>query len=149
MKRSDIWVVGVLYGITAWFTWMTFELPPDAQSYPLFLLSSIFGLTTLYLVLQVLRYKKTGEVEDDVAKSFAGFYGKQLAICVLCIFGYMIGMYFLGYYIASVAYIVIGMLVLSVPKKYIAMAAVVLIALIYVVFTLFLRVPLPVGSLLG
>ncbi|MBO5659358.1 MAG: tripartite tricarboxylate transporter TctB family protein [Duodenibacillus sp.] len=147
MKKSDFWVVAVLYGITAWFTSMTMEFPEEAQSYPLFLLTCIFALTTLYLVLQARRYKKTKVIENDVAKSFNGFIARQFCVCILCIVGYMFAMYYLGYYIASVAYIVIGMLVLSVPKKYIGMAAVVLMLLIYGVFTLFLKVPLPVGVL--
>ena len=47
MKKSDLGVVAVLYGIVIWFTVMTLDFPPEAQTYPFCLLAAIGFLTTL------------------------------------------------------------------------------------------------------
>ena len=132
MKKSDLWVVAVLYAFVAWFTALTLDFPPEAQTYPLMLLGCIAALVTLYLVLQILRWKKTGEVENDFAKSFSGFLPVQFFVSVLLVVGYLLAMHFVGYYIASVAYLVLGLLFLKVPVKH----AAVTLAILMVVATL-------------
>ena len=52
-----------------------------------------------------------------------------------------------GFYIASVAYLVGTMLFLHVPVRHLVITVGVLAVMIYAVFTLFLKVPLPVGLL--
>jgi hypothetical protein len=149
MKKSDLGVVAVLYGIVIWFTVMTLDFPPEAQTYPLCLLAAIGFLTTLYLVLQIIRWKKTGEVEDDMAKSFEGFLPVQFFVSFLLCVGYLLAMHFIGYYVASVAYLALGLLFLKVPLKHAGITIVMIMIVIYVVFSMFLRVPLPRGVLLG
>ncbi len=149
MKKSDLGVVAVLYGIVIWFTVMTMDFPPEAQTYPLCLLAAIGLLTTLYLVLQIVRWKKTGQVENDMAESFKGFLPVQFFVSFLLCLGYLVAMHFIGYYIASVTYLALGLLFLKVPVKHAGITIVLLMAVIYVVFSMFLRVPLPRGVLFG
>lgn len=147
MKKSDFAVVAVLYAITIWFTAMTLDFPEEAQLYPLTLLSAIFFLTTLYLVLQLLRWKRTGVMEDDLKKSFEGFLPVQFFVNALLAAGYLIALHLLGYYPASLLYLIIALVFLKIPVKYTAATVVVLMAVIWAVFTWFLRVPLPAGVL--
>ena len=58
-------------------------------------------------------------------------------------------MYTVGYYIAGAVYLVGTLLFFKVNLRWIALTLVTLVALIYAVFTLFLKVPLPTGVLFG
>ena len=59
----------------------------------------------------------------------------------------MLLMHVAGFYIASIGYLVGTLAFLRVPRWHIVLTVVVMAALIYAVFTLFLKVPLPVGLL--
>lgn len=78
---------------------------------------------------------------------FSGFLVGQFTGLALGCIGYMVLMYFAGFYIASVAYLVGTMLFLRVPVRHLVITVGVLAVMIYAVFTLFLKVPLPVGLL--
>ena len=86
-------------------------------------------------------------IHNDLPDLFAGFQWKQFAfICLGCV-GYMLLMHVAGFYIASICYLVGTLAFLRVPRWHIVLTVVVMAALIYAVFTLFLKVPLPVGLL--
>ena len=71
MQKTDIGVVVVMYAICAFFYSMTVKLSEDSQTYPLFTIALLFGLTTIYLVQMLFRAKKYG-VESGADKVFAG-----------------------------------------------------------------------------
>ena len=73
--------------------------------------------------------------------------GRQFFFIVGSCIGYMVLMYLAGFYIASVVYLVGVMWRLQVPKLHLGLTVIVLALLIYIVFTLFLKVPLPMGIL--
>lgn len=102
MKRSDIGVTALVYAFTLFFLYMTLELPPDAQTYPLCLIAGLLVLNTCYLVRCLWQLRRQAGIHNDLPDLFAGFQWKQFAfICLGCV-GYMLLMYVAGFYIASI-----------------------------------------------
>ena len=62
---------------------------------------------------------------------------------------YLVLMYFCGYYVSTALYLIGSLLFLKVPMKYNLMTVVVMIMMVTVVFSYFLKVPLPTGLLFG
>ena len=60
---------------------------------------------------------------------------------------YLIGMYFVGFYLATIVLMAASLLYLRVPKWQILISTIVIIGLVYGAFTMFLGVKLPVGLL--
>lgn len=146
MKRSDIGVTVIIYAFTLFFLVMTLELPSDAQTYPLCLIGGLLALNTLYLARCLLKARGAGII-NDLPEVFAGFQWKQFGVvCLGCVL-YMGVMELAGFYVASLLYLA-GMLVyLGVPKVHVLLTIAVMTVMIYSVFSLFLKVPLPVGLL--
>jgi len=145
MKKTDIGVVGFMYAVCALFLVMTLQLKPAAQTYPLFIIILLAGLTTIYLVQMILGAKKTGVTSG--LEDFADFLPKQFFPVLAMVIGYLVLMYFVGFYIATLAFMVACLLYLKVPKLHIVISTAVILALVYCAFTLFLRVKLPAGLL--
>ena len=149
MKKSDFSVIVIIYAIGFAFMKMTFDLPVEAQTYPLVLIVALLAINTLYMVRQVMNWRKTHQIENDIAKSFNGFIPLQFFGVVAWCVGYLALMDFTGYYFTTFVYLVGSMMFLKVPKLHIAITVAALALMTYVVFTWFLRVPLPVGTLFG
>lgn len=97
MKRSDIGVTALVYAFTLFFLYMTLELPPDAQTYPLCLIAGLLVLNTCYLVRCLWQLRRQAGIHNDLPDLFAGFQWKQFAfICLGCV-GYMLLMYVAGF----------------------------------------------------
>ncbi|MBO7173442.1 MAG: tripartite tricarboxylate transporter TctB family protein [Burkholderiaceae bacterium] len=149
MKKSDFPVIAIIYAIGFWFLSMTMELPEEAQTYPLVLISALLAVNTIYMVRQYLNWRQTRQIENDVAKSFGQFIPMQFFGMVAWCVGYLVLMDFTGYYLTTFVFLVGSMLFLKVPKLHIAITVAALALMTYVVFTWFLKVPLPVGTLFG
>lgn len=149
MKRSDICVVSVIYLIALAFFVMTVQLPEEAQTYPLGLIIGLTLLNTLFLAQQLLKAYAAGSLKthNDFPEIFKGLLFGQFAFVLAGCFVFLVLMYTVGYYAASVIYLVGSLLFFRLPTKWIVMTLVCLVALVYAVFTLFLKVPLPAGVL--
>lgn len=147
MKRSDIGVLVIVYAFTLFFLAMTLELPPDAQTYPLCLVGGLLILNTLYLGQCLWKARRSTGILNDLPEVFAGFQWKQFGIVCLSSVLYMIVMELAGFYIASLLYLTGMLAYLGVPKRHVLLTVVVMAAMIYSVFSLFLKVPLPAGLL--
>jgi len=147
MKKSDPAVVTIIYAICLFFFVMTLQLPAEAQTYPLCLIAGLFVLNSIYTARAALSWFRTHTVEDDVKESFGGFQLRQFLTCVGLGLLYMVLLWLIGFYISTVLYLVGTMLYLSVPKLHIAITTAVMLGVVYAVFTMFLKVPLPVGEL--
>lgn len=147
MKKSDFGVIAFLYLFCAFFRYQIYLLPQEAQTYPNVLLLAIFVLTTLYAIKAIITWKREGHIQDDMAHLFDGFLPKQFWCVVAGCFFYVVLLYTVGYYVASILYMVVALALLKVKAKYIAIVIVALLIVIYLVFSLFLKVPLPVGLL--
>lgn len=149
MKKSDIPVVCIIYAIAIAFLIMTLKLPEAAQVYPMVLISALILVNTLYLIHTFLHYRQNHHIENDYPIVFSGFLPLQFFGVFISIGLYLVLMYFCGYYLATVLYLIGSLLFLKVPMKYNLMTVVVMIVMVAVVFSYFLKVPLPAGLLFG
>lgn len=145
MKKTDIGVVAFIYAVCLLFLVMTLRLPAAAQTYPLFIIILLFALTTLYAVQMALAAKKSGVTSG--LEDFEGFLPKQFFPVLGMVVVYLVIMYFAGFYIATLLFMAGCLLFLKVPKWQILLSTVVILALVYCAFTLFLKVKLPMGLL--
>ncbi len=145
MKKTDIGVVAFMYAVCAFFLVLTLQLPKAAQTYPLFIIVLLAGLTTLYAVQMARAAKKSGVTSG--LEDFEGFLPKQFFPVLVMVILYLVIMYFAGFYIATLVFMVACLLFLKVPKWQILLSTAVILALVYCAFTLFLKVKLPVGLL--
>ena len=145
MKKTDIGVVAFIYAVCALFLVMTLQLPKAAQTYPLVIIILLAALTTLYVAQMVCGAKKSGVTTG--LEDFEGFLPKQFFPILGMVVLYLVIMYFAGFYIATMAFMVVCLLFLKVPKWQILLSTAVILALVYCAFTLFLKVKLPVGLL--
>ena len=145
MKKTDIGVVVFMYAVCALFLGLTLQLPAAAQTYPLFIIILLAALTTLY-VAQMLRAAKKSGVTSGL-EDFEGFLPRQFFPILGMVVLYLVVMYFAGFYIATLVFMVVCLLFLKVPKWQILLSTAVILVLVYCAFTLFLKVKLPVGLL--
>ena len=147
MKKTDIGVVAFMYIVCGYFYYETMKLKASSQTYPKFTVILLFGLTTLYLVQMIVAAKKYG-VESGVDKVFKDFQPAQFFFCLSATILYLVCIYFFGFYISTVVFMLAVLLFLKVPPLYSAIAVVVIVALIYFAFGKFLGVKLPVGTVI-
>ena len=145
MKKTDIGVVAFMYAVCALFLVMTLQLPKAAQTYPLFIIALLAALTTLYVAQMVRAAKRSGVTTG--LEDFEGFLPKQFFPVLGMVILYLVMMYFTGFYISTLVFMVICLLFLKVPELQILLATAVILVLVYCAFTLFLKVKLPVGLL--
>lgn len=151
MTRSDIGVIIAIYAVCALFLYLTLQLKAAAQIYPLGLISILALLNTLYLIRCIWKARKSGSLKaiNDMARIFNGFQAGQFFFVVGACAAYPIALFYLGFYISSFIYMLVMMYFLRVKQWQIWVAIVALGLLIYGVFTVFLKVPLPKGLLFG
>lgn len=149
MKKSDIPVVCVIYAIAIAFLIMTLQLPEAAQVYPMVLITALIFVNTLYLIRTFLLFRQNHHVENDYLIVFHGFLPLQFFGVFLAIGLYLALMYFCGYYISTILYLLGSLVFLKVPMKYNLMTVVAMVVMVAVVFSYFLKVPLPTGLLFG
>lgn len=148
MKKSDIGLAGIIYGIILFFFVMTIKLKAEAQIYPMVVMIILFSLNTLYLVKSVWQMKKEkGHIIDDMGNLFEGFQARQFTIVVVLSVIYLVLISTLGFYCATLVYLIGALFMLKVPKLHILITVVCFELLVYGAFTLFLHVPLPTGLL--
>ena len=146
MKKTDIGVVGFMYAVCAAFYIGNTKLNKDSQTYPLFCIVLLFGLTTIYLVQMLLNAKKYG-VESGADEIFEGFQAKQFFVSLAVVLAFLVLIYVAGFYISATLFMLGLLLFLKVPVKHTIITVCAVDLLIFSVFTLFLKVKLPLGLL--
>lgn len=152
MTRSDIGVIAIIYATALLFLYMALQLKPAAQIYPVCLIAGLALLNTLYLFrccFRLYRHRSQGPkgIINDLPEIFKGFQARQFIFIVAACIAYMVILYYLGFYLAGLVFLVGVLLYLNVKPLAIALTTLFLGSLIYSVFTLFLKVPLPKGVL--
>ncbi len=146
MKKTDIGVVVFMYAVCAFFYAYSFDLSEESKSYPIFTIALLFGLTTLYLIQMIISARRFG-VESGVDEVFAGFKVKQFVLALALTVVYFLIIKFLGFFTATVIFMVASFIYLKVPKLHALIATVAMNLLIYLAFVQFLGVRLPKGLL--
>ena len=145
MKKTDIGVCLAMYAICAFFLYMTLNLPKAAQIYPLCIIVLLAALTSLHVINMIraaIREGVTSGLED-----FKNFLPRQFFIIFAMIIIYLVIMPYAGFYISSILFMSATLLFLRVKLWQAVLAEIVIIALVYCAFTLFLEVRLPAGTL--
>ena len=147
MKKTDLGVVGFMYAVCACFYVYSVDLKKGSETYPLFTIALLFGLTTLYLIQMIIAARKFG-VESGVDTVFAGFKPAQFIVSVVLTIIYFLMMKYLGFFSATIVYMVAALVYLKVPVIHTVIAVVSVNVMIYVAFVEFLGVRLPKGFLI-
>ena len=145
MKKTDIGVCAAMYAVCAFFLYMTLQLPEAAQIYPLCVIALLAALTTLH-VFNMIR----GAIREGVTSGleyFKDFLPSQFFILFAMIVAYLILMPWLGFYLASVLFMSACLIFLRVKIWQGVLAEIVILALVYFAFSVFLEVRLPEGTL--
>jgi hypothetical protein len=90
--------------------------------------------------------KKHG-VESGVDKVFDGFQIVQFFVCLAMVIVYLLLMKFLGFFVATIVFMLAALTFLGVPKVHTLIAVVAINLLVYFAFVQFLGVKLPAGLL--
>ena len=146
MKKTDIGVVVFMYAFCAVFYAYSSKLSAASKTYPLFTISLLFGLTTLYLIQMILAARKFG-VESGVDKVFAGFKALQFTLSLVLTIVYFFLVKYLGFFSATTIFMIASFIYLKVPVLHSVIALVAMNLLIYLAFVQFLGVRLPAGIL--
>ncbi|MBD5607733.1 MAG: tripartite tricarboxylate transporter TctB family protein [Desulfovibrio sp.] len=151
MTRSDVGVIAMIYATCLLFFFMTLNLKPAAQIYPMCLIAGLALLNTFYFVRCLARLWRTSPrvVANDLPTLFAGFLPTQFFFVLGACVAYLGLLYCVGFYLAGFVYLLGVLLWFKVKIAYIITVIAVLGCLVYGVFTLFLKVPLPTGVLFG
>lgn len=147
MKKTDIGVVAFMYAVCTFFYVYSFDLSESSKSYPLFTITLLFGLTTLYLIQMIIAARKFG-VESGVDKVFAGFKPLQFGLALILTVVYFFLIKYLGFFTATTLFMIASFVYLKVPVLHSVIALVAMDLLIYLAFVLFLGVRLPAGILI-
>ena len=152
MKKTDIGVCAVMYGVCLFFLTMTLELPKAAQIYPLCIIVLLAALTTLQafnMLRAAIRARSGSDKVTSGLEDFKDFLPKQFFVLFAMIVIYLVLMPYVGFYISSLLFVLGSLVFLRVKFWQIALSAGVLLALVYFAFTVFLGVRRPAGVLLG
>ena len=149
MKKSELCVVGFMLVFCGFFYYETMQLPPLAQSYPLFVICLLACLSLLKLVNMFLAYLKSKDFVDDNATVWHGFKKKQFFTVFLASVLFFVVMYFFGFYVASLVYLVFCLRYFQISKKNTIITITAMLIIVYLVFSTFLNVPLPPGELIS
>ena len=146
MKKTDIGVVVFMYAFCAFFCAYSSKLNAGSKTYPLFTITLLFGLTTLYLFQMILAARKYG-VESGVNTVFAGFKALQFTLSLVLTIVYFFLVKYLGFFSATTLFMIASFIYLKVPVLHSVIALVAMNLLIYLAFVQFLGVRLPAGIL--
>lgn len=146
MKKTDIGVVAFMYVVCAFFYVYLQELPKDSQTYPMFTIVLLFGLTTLYLITMIFNAVKHGT--ESGTEMFREFVSGQFFFCLALVVLYLIGIRYIGFFVSTTIFMIAVMAFLKVKWQHIAIAVVAMDVLLYLAFVLFLKVKLPAGILI-
>ena len=136
-----------MYGVCAFFLYMTLQLPKSAQIYPLCVIALLAGLTTLHVINMIIGALREGVTNG--LENFSGFVPSQFFTLLAMIVIYIASMPYVGFYASSVVFMALSLLFLRVKIWQIILSEIAVFALVYCAFTLFLEVRLPSGTLWG
>jgi putative tricarboxylic transport membrane protein len=148
MKKSELAVVIFMLAFCGFFYVQTFALPKAAQSYPLFVITLLAVLSVLQLIKMVVSCHGHLTVVDDTGTVWKDFLPKQFFTFFIASILFFVAMFFIGFYPTAIIYMALIMKFFHIPAKYSILTIVILMSLIYGVFSEALNVPLPVGELL-
>ena len=142
IKYDRVLTIG-LFILEIFSFFMIKSLPAKAAKYPLFVLGLLVLLTTLLGIKSF-----TTKVEKEKSKVFQGFQWKQFLFIIFLSAIYILSIDKIGFFISSFLYLIIIMIGLKSNIKLAVISSVVFCLLMYFIFVVFLKVPVPNGILI-
>ena len=146
MRKYDRFLTIGLFILEAFYFILIKQLPPKAARYPYFVLGLMVFLTLLLAINTFLiKPKNTEDKEEDQFKG--NLYGQFFLIMALSAV-YVILIDIIGFFVTTAIYLFVTMIVLKSNIKWNIVVSIVFPIFLYLVFVLFLKVPVPRGFLL-
>lgn len=142
MKKVDLILGYLLVAISGFFFFMISKLPEKAILYPIFVTSILLFLSIIHLIIT---YSKKS---DEEATGFKNLEIKQLLFITVLSGLYVALIKVTGYVTSTLLYVLISLLGLKVNKKSAIIISIGFVILIYILFKIVLRVPLPKGFII-
>lgn len=140
MKNTDR-VVGLCFiAIAIVFYFSTVNLPVESQGYPRFLIAIMTFLAILLLIKSFI--SNTGKTWTELFEHIR--WKRFLTVFVVSLL-YLVIMNFLGYFMATILYFIVMLITLKASRFTLLVTTPIFILGIFVIFRLFLKVPLPNG----
>ena len=146
MRKYDKFLTIGLFILEAFYFILIKQLPPKAARYPYFVLGLMVFLTLLLAINTFLiKPKNTEDKEEDQFKG--NLYGQFFLIMALSAV-YVILIDIIGFFVTTAIYLFVTMVILKSNIKWNIVVSIVFPIFLYLVFVLFLKVPVPRGFLL-
>lgn len=142
MKKNDLLLGFILVAICGVFYFMISRLPSKATIYPIFVTTLLLLLTLIHIAIT---YLKKDHVEKNI---FKGLELKQLFFVIGTSGLYVAMISLVGYITSTIIYIISVLFGLKVNKKLSVIIGTGFSIVIYVLFKVILKVPLPKGFII-
>ena len=142
MKKVDIYLGFAMVAVAGVFYYMISKLPEKAIQYPIFVTTLLLFLSLIHLAISFSRK------DDGEASGFESIEWKQLAFVLLTSGIYVGILKLVGYVVSTIIYILAVLFGLKVNKKLSIVISVGFSLVIYVLFKIILKVPLPKGIII-
>ena len=145
MQKTDYYLSMAIYVLGFAYIGVVSQMSKAAATYPLFVGLLLMVLNTVFLIKVYISRRKNKPEEE---KLFNDFKTKQFFTVFITCIAYIVTMGTLGFYTSTIVYLVVTLGLLGVKKKWILVTTVVFCFVIYMAFSVLLRVPLPTGYLI-
>lgn len=142
MRKLNFILDFVLLGVCGMFYYMTSQLTEKASVYPTFVISLLLILTVIHLISTLINK------EDNEESAFKGIELKQLLTVIVVSGVYVFLINILGYVTSTFAYIATLLILLKLKKPNSILISLGFSIVIYVLFKIILKVPLPRGFII-
>lgn len=143
MERYDRYLSVFMLFIAGCYYYFIMQLPAKAASYPKFVLA-LLVIFTIILGVKSFIFKKN----DDQKKLFQGILPKQFLFIVVTCLIYTAILNIFGFFVSTFIYLIAVMVGLKIKLKNACLVSCGFCAIIYLVFVIFLKVPVPSGILI-
>lgn len=143
MKHQDR-IIGIVFiAIAIVFYVVTMDFPEKSQGYPLIMISVMTILAVMLIIQSFIK-----KPEKSWKELFGHVHWKRFFFVFGSCFAYILLVNFIGFFVTTLSYLIITMVVLKANLKTILLAVPFFMLLIFLVFSVFLKVPLPTGYLI-
>ncbi len=139
-KKGSLLLCGIFLIICSIYGYLLKSLSPEDMLYPKFVLYLLISLTII-LILQVFLTKG----DEFKVSIFDGFRGVQFATVVFTGLFYIIFIDIIGYFVSTLLFMFILLSLLKNSKKVSVLVTLGFCGFIFLVFKVFLGVPVPSG----
>lgn len=136
--NNDVYLSIILILVSIYAFVQSFSMPTDSAQFPLLISAPLFLMSLILLITSLKKPKE--KKESSIEKNKV----KKITLTVLVMIGYILIIDLVGYLISSL-FLFYSVLLLMGYRKYKTgvIMSVVIVSIIFVMFAVFLKVPLP------